>query len=209
MTQVETRKILAIVCEAYPAFIKDRSIESTVTIWQKVFADDPYENVENGLMAFIATDTKGFAPMPGAIKEQMANLMEQGTESLSEIEAWNLVAKAASRSAYNAKEEFAKLPRDIQRLVGNPETLKEWSQMEPEEFFTVHASNFQRSYKARKQIDREFIKIPSGMRIAAPAEEPERLIAPAAEPDERISATPMPESVRELMTKLFGVQDAV
>jgi len=161
MTLQETNKILAIVCEVYPLFLKDRNPELTSALWQKLFEDDEYAMVETALMAFIATDTKGFPPSVGALKEQI-RLLKQKSE-MTEQEAWALVSKASSRSAYNAKEEFEKLPSEIRRIVGSYEQLHEWALMDVDEVQTVVASNFQRSYRAHRESQRKFDMLPSAV----------------------------------------------
>ena len=161
----ETNKILAVICEAYPLFLKDRNPQVTSVLWQKLFADDPYDFVETALMAFIATDTKGFPPSVGAIKEQI-RLLKQ-TEEMTEQEAWALVAKACANSTYNAKEEFNKLPESLRRLVGSPDQLHSWAMMDEDEVQTVIASNFQRSYRARQESQKRFDMLPSAMHEVA------------------------------------------
>lgn len=161
MTLQETNKILAVIVEIYPLFLKDRNPEFTASVWQKFFTDESYEVVETALLAFVSTDTKGFAPSIGALKEQIRQMKQ--TEDMTEQEAWALVSKATSNSAYNAKEEFAKLPKDIQRVVGSYEQLHEWAMMDADEVQTVIASNFQRSYRARVESQRKFDMLPSAV----------------------------------------------
>jgi hypothetical protein len=85
--------------------------------------------------------------------------MYRGTQpnEMTEAEAWALVRKAASNSFYGqAAKEFDKLPPILQRLVGTPNQLRDWGMMDSNEFNTVVASNFQRSYRARVKSDKEY-----------------------------------------------------
>ena len=202
MTQTETKKILALINSTYPSFTKERDPNVLLTLWGKLFQDEPYELVENGLLAFIATDTKGFPPAPGAIKAKIHTLSH--AETPSEMEALSVVAKAVSRSAYDSKEEYAKLPGDIQRAVGSPDQLKAWSQMDSDEFQTVVASNFQRTYRARVEAQKELGLLPEAFRARIP--QPEAPALPEGEHVEEpvVHAIPMPENVRDIMRGLFG-----
>ena len=108
MNENETGKILSIISEMYPSFRKDRNIKATGAVWQKIFEHTPYAAVEQALMAYIATDTKGYPPVPGAINERILQAKE--LDGLTENDAWILVLKAVSREIYNSREEFEKLP---------------------------------------------------------------------------------------------------
>ena len=67
MDMKETKRILAAITAIYPSFIKDRDPNTLSQVWQQVFANTPYPLVNQALNAFIATDTKGFPPTPGAV----------------------------------------------------------------------------------------------------------------------------------------------
>lgn len=203
MNAQETRKILKIIDGVYPAFMRERNPEVTLTLWQRLFADEPYELVENALMAFIATDTKGFAPMPGAIKEKIRKTTMPPESKMTEIQAWGLVLDAIRDANWHAEEKFAGLPSDIRRLVGNPQNLRDWAMMSEAEVLTVVASNFQRSYRARMEAKDEFLSIPEAFRISAPEEEDVPLkLTGEKEQEDNGNYVEMPESVREVARKL-------
>ena len=78
---------------------------------------------------------------------------------------WSEKVKNAIRnSLYNAKEEYYKLPENIQRLVGSPSTLREWAMLDISELDTVVQSNFMRSYKARQEHEKEYLALPKSVR---------------------------------------------
>ena len=152
MNENETGKILSVISEMYPSFRKDRNIDATARVWQKIFEHTPYAAVEQALMAYIATDTKGFPPVPGAINERIMQARE--LSGLTENDAWVLVLKAVSRGIYNSGEEFARLPEEVQRIVGHPAQLHEWAMLDAGEVNTVIASAFRRSWRARKELEK-------------------------------------------------------
>lgn len=163
MTEVETSRLIAVVAEIYPRFLDGRNIANTVSLWQKIFASDSYREVEAALFAFVSTDEKGFPPAPGAIRALLNKLQKPEGET-TETEAWSMVQKATRNSLYNAAQEFAALPEDVQRCVGSPATLREWAMMDSDELNTVVASNFMRGYKARAVQVREMQKLPPAVR---------------------------------------------
>ena len=152
MNEQETGKILAVISEMYPSFRKDRNIQATQDIWLTIFEHTPYEQVSQALMSYIATDTKGFPPVPGALNERICQARE--LNGMNENEAWCLVFKALGRGIYNSEEEFSKLPEEIQRIVGHPRQLHEWAMLDTHEVSTVIASGFKRSWRARMELER-------------------------------------------------------
>jgi hypothetical protein len=196
MTEVETGRLIAVIAEIYPRFLDGRNIESTVSLWQKIFARDSYKEVEAALFAFVSTDEKGFPPAPGAIRS-LLNKLQQPEGETTETEAWAMVQKATRNSIYNADKEFAALPEDVQRCVGSPSTLREWAMMDTETLNSVVSSNFMRGYRARAVQVREIQKLPPAVRevfgilgdafrmpearIEAPKEQPEQQEQPKPE----------------------------
>ena len=158
MTKQETGKILTVIAEFYPNFKKERNIEVTARVWHRIFEQTPYELVDQALASYIATDTKGFPPVPGAINERIRQARD--LEGMNENEAWSLVYKALTRGIYNSREEFNKLPKDIQRILGDPAQLHEWAMLDTHEVSTVIASNFKRSWRARKEAEKSLGCVP-------------------------------------------------
>ena len=65
---------------------------------------------------------------------------------------------------YEAREEFEKLPESVRRIVGAPSQLRDWAMMDCDTFNSVVASNFQRSYRAAAQREREIASLPPDVR---------------------------------------------
>ena len=131
MTKQETYRVMAVLQAIYPDSFRGMSeaaAQMKVEIWNKIFADDPADTVEAAVMAYIATDKKGFMPTPGQIKEQMTAITETNPEA--DQEAWEMVVRALGNSTYNAVAEFEKLPDEIKRAVGSANILREWAAIE-------------------------------------------------------------------------------
>ena len=201
MNKAETAKIIATIQEVYPRFMDGRTPETTTTIWQMMFAAEPYKVVSAAVMAFMSSDNKGFAPVPGQIKEKIAQMNDSEPD---EMQAWAIVNRALSRAS---RAEFAKLPPLIQQCIGSPETFIEWSYEDTGAVDTVIAAGFMRTYRVRAQKQREYGKLPDFAKGAFPAiaaQEPYRL--PPAKPkepeiDDRV---PVPEEVMQKVNVLRG-----
>lgn len=165
MTRAETIKILSVLRGAYPQFyrgIEKNEAEDTVNLWASMFADEPYQIVSAAVKALIVSNDSGFPPVIGQVKAKIRKITSP--DEMTEGEAWSLVSKALRNSAYGSEEEFNNLPAILQRLVGSPSQLKEWSQMDAETVQSVVASNFQRSYRARAEQQREYDALPGDVK---------------------------------------------
>ena len=168
MTYDETIVIMGILKTAYPSYYRDlkkADAERTISLWREMFADEHVATVAAAVKALIATDTKGYPPHIGAVKEQIARLSELGTGgAMTEQEAWQLVYDACSKGYDGTWQSyFDALPGVVRRIVGTPTQLKIWAYMDESDVQTVVASNFMRSYRMRAQSEREFAKLPESV----------------------------------------------
>ena len=165
MTREETIKVLAVLRGAYPAFYRDISkqeAEATISLWSSMFDEEPYDLVGAAVKAFISSDSKGFPPAIGQIKDMISKITQP--EEMTEQEAWGCVSKALRNSAYGSAEEFAKLPHEVQSVVRDPSQLKEWALSPSEEVETVIASNFMRSFRVKQKRNREYMALPTSVK---------------------------------------------
>lgn len=181
MNYDETLAIMSVLKAAYPAFYRDMKradAEAAVALWTEMFKDEPAEVVAMAVKAHIATDLKGFPPHIGAIKEAISKL--RTPDEMTELEAWAIVREAINGASVDpssvcrmegprygkttARINFDKLPPLLQRLVGSPQQLAEWAQMDDSTLASVVASNFQRSYRARAKHEKEFLMLPTDVK---------------------------------------------
>lgn len=168
MTQTETLKILAVLKGAYPAFYRGmtrKEADSVIALWSEMFADESYELVAAAVKALIACDEKGYPPHIGAVKARIRQII--APQEMTEGEAWALILRAISRSAYNAREEFDRLPKILQGVVGSPNQLRDWALMDSNAVQSVVASNVQRSYKARATANKNYEALPNDIKALA------------------------------------------
>ncbi|MDR1754781.1 MAG: hypothetical protein LBR74_07745 [Eubacterium sp.] len=164
MDRIETLQVLSVIKAAYSNFHKGDA-ELTVNLWQTLFADDDYRVVQAAVKIFIATDTKGFPPVIGQIKEKIANMTLPN--ELTEQEAWNIIRKALNNCGYNYRKEWENLPESL-RAMTSPGQMHEWSMMDSDLVNSVIASNFMRSYKARVNHNKEYSMLPNEIKSFSP-----------------------------------------
>lgn len=160
MTRDETLAIMGVLKAAYPSFYRGMTREAAldaVALWAEMFTNDRADIVTAAVKMLIKTRKEGYPPTVGEVSGKIQEL-SQG-DSLTGIEAWNLVAKACRNSLYGAVEEFAKLPPLVQRTVGSPNQLKEWAMMDTETF-SVTGSHFQRSFGIMQKREQELSLMP-------------------------------------------------
>ena len=182
MTKQDTYQVLAVLQAFYPDSFRgctDGAAQMKVTLWQEAFADEPGSAVIAAAKAYASTDTKGFMPTPGQIKEQLRLLQKE--DDLSEQDAWDLVLKALRNSSYGAAEEFAKLPEPVKRSVGSQNMLKQWASYDAGDLQFV-ASEFKKSYRQIVADRSNLDKIPSAVKqiAAGGAERPAGYLNTAA-----------------------------
>lgn len=161
MTVNETVEVLKILKATYPEYYRNLSkneANDMINMWTWAFAETDVKDVLKALKAFIKTDIKGFPPKPGQLNEHIRKL--NNINEMSELEAWYLISKACRNSAYKSQEEFNKLPYTLQILVGSPNQLKYWSNLQEDDFETVVQSNFMRSYRNKLEQTKYYHLLP-------------------------------------------------
>ncbi|MGB4293798.1 MAG: replicative helicase loader/inhibitor [Bacteroidales bacterium] len=149
---------MAILKTAYPTFYKNYSkedVNAAVDLWATMFSEESIQVVTEAIKALMCT--LKYPPTIADVKEKIAMITQP--LMMTEMEAWSRVRGAISY--YHANEAFANLPPMLQKIVGSPNVLKEWSQMDIETLNTVVQSNFMRSYKAKVAQEREYAMLPS------------------------------------------------
>lgn len=161
MTETEVRKLLAMTQAVYPNY-NPPSREAAVNAWLMCLSEYDNNVVMAAFKTYITTDTSGFAPSIGQLLDKLHTI--QNPQELNEMEAWSLVSKALRNGYYGAVEEFNKLPPLVQKAVGSPDNLRNWSQTDSESIENVVQSNFMRSYRLVVNRENEIKKMPADVR---------------------------------------------
>lgn len=191
MTRQETGVIMDILTTAYPRFYAGPDapdMRKTISLWAEMFAHDDVALVAAAVKSVIEGDEKGFPPTIGQVKGKLRLLTE--TKEMTEAEAWELVSGAIRNGIYGAAEEFEKFPPLVRRIVGNPNTLREWARMDTETVHSVVASNFQRSYRAISTREREIKALPAEVRAFVERLEPAKEEALPTAPQKALAGPP-------------------
>ena len=152
MTVNEAKRVIRLLAVEYPNEYKGFTAESLLDkarLWAELFEDTPGEAVAAAVKTYMATDTSGFAPKAGQIREiiRKAAAKAGGAAALPEAEAIAALRRAVSNSSYHAAEEYERLPPEVRQLVGSPALLKSYAAMDQGEFESVILSHFRRDYR--------------------------------------------------------------
>lgn len=207
MTVSETAKIIAVMMATYPNY-KPSDIQMTVSVWQDMLADYEYQQISVALKAYITSDTSGFAPSVGQLIDKVQTLTKP--QELSEMEAWTLVSRALRNGYYGAEEEFNALPPLVQKAVGAPSQLRNWSQTDSDSVENVIQSNFMRTYRTIVQRESQIAKMPSEVRQLIEKVNEDRLQIAPPKPIENViedkheekTYVPMPDSIKERLDRI-------
>lgn len=161
MTKNEVIKLLMTIQTFYPNYQVENK-EFTINAWYAIIGDCDYKPMEKALQAYITTDTSGFAPSIGQLLDKLHLI--QDPQELNEMEAWSLVSKALRNGYYGAVEEFNKLPPLVQKAVGSPDNLRNWSQTDTNSIENVVQSNFIKTYRTVVNRENEIKKMPADVR---------------------------------------------
>ena len=161
MSRDEVKRIIQIMCATYPNY-HPADLSQTVDAWHFMLESYPYNQIAIALKAYITSDASGFAPSVGQLTAKL-NTITAGNEP-SELEAWSMVSKALRNGYYGAEEEFSKLPELVQKAVGNPSNLRQWSQTDVDSIENVIQSNFLRTYRNVLKRAEEVGRMPSDIK---------------------------------------------
>ena len=180
----------------YKDFIADKD---SFDMWYSLLEDLPYKVAAASLKAHMQTNPK--VPTPADIRKGAATMTKK--EQLPDLMAWDMVRKAIGRSAYYSEEEFEKLPETIQRVIGTPRQLFEWSQTQ-DGVDTVVSSQFLRAYRAEQEREEGRRRLSADvLSLVQNTITQIEHNATAPKIEERVEGIPMPEDLKE---KLGGLR---
>ena len=191
-----------------PGFIPDND---AFDVWYSMLKDLDYALASRAVQMHMQTEET--PPTVAGIRKQSAKLKADETDDLNETAAWSIVLKAIRRSTYYSEEEFAKLPATVQRAVASPKQLREWATLEDVDgkTLTVIQSNFQRTFRAEQQRERERNKLsPDVLKLMRPLnnhqieDKPKELSVAEQRMFAEENARPAPGDFREKIYSILG-----
>lgn len=164
MTRDEIKQILMRIQVTYPNWKPQGDLSLVIDVWHEYLECYTYQDVLGAVKAYVLTDTSGFAPTVGQLIGKM-NTMLNDEQEMSALEAWALVNKALRNGYYGAEEEYAKLPPLVQKAVGTPMNLRNWSQSDIKSTESVVMSQFISAYKTECKRAVEKAVIPQSVML--------------------------------------------
>ena len=125
--------LMGVIKLGYPRFYEGfDDMDGAVDMWASMFVDYPYELVLEGYRRFANSDTKGYPPVIGQIMHEINEIRQPAADIPSESEAWEQVKRAISNGLYHSRTEYDKLHPILRRVVGSPDAIWRWANMEEE-----------------------------------------------------------------------------
>lgn len=180
-----------------PTFIPDKD---AFNVWYGLLKDIDYQTVNKAVQSYMTTESK----LPTIADIRSKAMQFNYSEQPNELEAWALVSKALSNGYYGANEEYEKLPPLVQKAVGNPANIREWSQLDFKALSVIQ-SNFERTYRAVAKREDEVSRMPSQIRQLIQNSEPKMNIEGNSTKileDKTKNYGPMPDEVRAKFEQL-------
>lgn len=152
-----TKEEFSILAKALKAIYPDPKFlpgDEAKELWYGLLRDLDYETANKAIMRYM--QTRQFPPYPADIRGIAAEILSEGDED-DGLRAWHKVRKALNNSAYNSREEFAKLDAPSRHILGGASALRDMMMLTNESLETVEKSHFIKAYngyKARLRTER-------------------------------------------------------
>ena len=203
MERDDVKKFLAMVQGTYSNF-KPVDKTAAVNAWTIALEDFTFGQVQVAFKMYMMSDASGFAPSPGQIIQNIQTITRPA--HLNEMEAWSLVSKAL-RHGSAAEEEFDKLPPIVQRAVGQPSNLRNWSVTDNVTVEGVIQSNFIKTYRAILAQEQQKEVLPKNLQSAIEKVNENREISVnpyiPIEENPRAEGVPMPEGFMDKLSVIM------
>lgn len=119
MTVNETGMILAKIKSTFTEF-KAPDAKATVASWTDILKNESYEDVNKAWLIYAGQDRE-HPPRPGQLRA-IIRKYKPGAQSTYEV--MNAIKYALRNAIYGAEQEFARLPKAAQVVLGSPGELR-------------------------------------------------------------------------------------
>ena len=153
MKKDEVIMILGIMKTAYPSFYKEMTREemyNTIDLWYEMLKD-----FDSKIVVLTVKELINSFKYPPTIADVKSKIYELTNKEEMPAELWNKLAKAVRNGIYGYKEEFKKLPPEVQKFVQNPVQLKEMAMLDSDVFHTVTKGQFLKQIEILKKQEKE------------------------------------------------------
>ncbi|MDD5792272.1 MAG: replicative helicase loader/inhibitor [Erysipelotrichaceae bacterium] len=159
MTIDDTKNILHLLMIHYPQSFKNMTLgfsKEMTLAWHRQFKEYDADEVLCAVDRIVSTDTREYVPNVAQIKQEISRIRLANSGCLSEMDAWNMVRKAAQNSRYNAMEEYEKLSELTKRALGTVGELRAMADFDTNDM-SYAKNNFIKSY--RSVVNSEIIRM--------------------------------------------------
>ena len=142
MTIQETKTLLTAISSYYPTF-KPNNVQDTLKVWAVALEPYDYEMISTALITRVRTNESAFAPSTGELIAIANRLIDN--DELDENAIMSEIRKAVKNGNYGAEDEFNNLSHAAKLIVRTPSTIRQWAQLESNDFETVIGSFIKKS----------------------------------------------------------------
>lgn len=123
-------------------------------LWYERLKDIPYDILQAAVHMHVESST--FPPTIFELRMKASRLSATMQAQFPETEeVIAMLEKATQRASYYADEEFEKLPKVVQRLVGSPNGLRSFAAMDEDEVKQILTNRVSKQYEAIVKRERE------------------------------------------------------
>lgn len=164
MNRAEFTTILQKIAHYYPRFYAESDPNTVFEDWFEFFENNSFNAVMHAVKAHVSTSK--FAPTIADLKAQMVESYLQNKPT--SIQAFQVISDAV-RKTYDradAVKQYNALPPILKKLVGKPEQLRDWSNIDDSTFQTVIMSAIRESYTELAKREAKFYAFPAELQRA-------------------------------------------
>lgn len=203
MKKTELINLLARIEASYPNWHpRDRDI--LMDTWYQALQDIPYQAALGAFLAYLTSNTSGFAPGPANIRSMLYMRAESNDPTAEE--EWSKVSSAIRRGSYHAEEEFNKLSPLTQKAIGSPSNIRNLATSDIQTVETVEKSHFIRTYNTLLESEKVRRRMPAdvqnGLGLSAPVHKQIETTDRMELEDRKQTSVPMPDSVKNYLEEL-------
>lgn len=132
-------------------------------LWYSLLKGESYSTASAALQTYMTSADGHFPPKPADIIGYARKIAAEPSECPEGMTAWHMVEKAIRNGYYGAENEFYKLPKVVQKAVGDPGNIRMWAMM-PEKMLQTTEAHFLQSYNTVLKRKEEYDRMPDAVK---------------------------------------------
>lgn len=169
MNRIETQRILAFLCNAYPN-TQHLQTDDAVEVWTRGLRDLTYTDASHAVSSWILSEK--WCPTIADIREKVFDL--HAPADIMASQAWNQLIRALRMShAPESERVWSDLPEVTKLIVGGYATFRQWGNTETTSLESVQRPMFVKRYEELQRRERKNASLPAVLRERMPMIEQE------------------------------------